>query len=179
MSKIGDRNARTNDMAAFEQLYQSYSPYLMGICCRYLSDDREAEDVLQDAFVKIFSNLHRFHSRGEGSLKAWMSRIVINEALKTLKKKERFRKEKIEDIPEDIQEEEINSESVPTEVLLKMIRELPQGYRSVFNLYVLDGKSHREIAHLLHIKESTSASQLFKAKALLSQNIKQYLNSHE
>ena len=108
-----------------------------------------------------------------------MSRIVINEALKTLKKKERFRKEKIEDIPEEIQEAEINSESVPTEVLLKMIRELPQGYRSVFSLYVLDGKSHREIAHLLHIKESTSASQLFKAKALLSQNIKQYLNSHE
>ncbi len=180
MAKQGDRYAKSsNDMAAFEQLYQSYSPYLMTICCRYLSDDSEAEDVLQDAFVKIFQNLPRFRPRGDASLKAWMSKIVINEALKALKKKGKFKKEKIEDVGEEFQEEDIQTESVPTEVLLQMIRKLPQGYRSVFNLYVLDGKSHREIARLLKIKESTSASQLFKAKALLSQNIKQYLNSNE
>lgn len=167
----------TGDIAAFEQLYQSYSPYLFAICCRYISDDKEAEDVLQDSFIKIFRSLPRFKSRGEGSLKAWMSRIVINESLKHLNRKSRILTEN--ELPEDLTQEDDSSEKIPTEVLLKMIRELPEGYRTVFNLFVLDGKSHREISRLLHIKESTSASQLFKAKALLSHNIKQYLKSHE
>lgn len=164
-------------MAAFEQLYQSYSPYLFAICCRYISDDKEAEDVLQDAFIKIFRSLPRFKSQGAGSLKAWMSRIVINESLKHLKLKSRMLKEN--ELPENLPQEDESSEKIPTEVLLKMIRELPEGYRTVFNLFVLDGKSHKEISRLLHIKESTSASQLFKAKALLSHNIKRYIKSHE
>lgn len=164
-------------MTAFEQLYQSYSPYLFSICCRYISDDKEAEDVLQDSFIKIFRSLPRFKSQGEGSLKAWMSRIVINESLKHLKLKSRMPKEN--ELPENLPQEDESSEKIPTEVLLKMIRELPEGYRTVFNLFVLDGKSHKEISRLLHIKESTSASQLFKAKALLSHNIKRYIKSHE
>ncbi len=159
------------------QFYERYADYLTAVCSRYIPEKADAKDVLQESFVKMFGALDSFEYRGEGSLKAWSSRIVVNTALKSLRKSGRLRyMEALPDLPE---ESEPEVDRVPAPVLQQFIQALPDGYRTVFNLFVFEKKSHREIAALLGIKEDSSASQFFRARALLARKIKQYLKENE
>ena len=156
------------DKAAQELLYRQHVRYLAALCSRYVANDDDAKDVLQESFIKIFSSIKTFEYRGEGSLRAWMARITLNEALAFI------RKNCNADYDDKVADDEIETEGIPTDVIYRFIRELPDGYRAVFNLYVIEDKSHKEIAELLGIKVNTSASQLHKAKAILAKKINQY-----
>ena len=171
---------RAGDAAAAEQLYRQHARYLTAVCSRYLANDEDVKDVLQEAFLKVFSTIERFRYQGEGSLRAWMTRIAINESIDHLKAKQRMPLDDLSDSLLGMPDEPPPTEQVPAEVLHRLVRELPEGYRLVFNLYVMEGKSHREIASMLGIKEGTSASQLYKAKATLATKINQYIREkHE
>lgn len=169
---------KQGDANACEQMYHRYVCYLSAICSRYLIHDDDIRDVLQESFLKVFSSIHTFSYRGEGSLKAWMARIVLNETLNFIKHNKRLDVVEIQPAHAAIVDDEVQTADVPTEVLYEFIRELPQGYRTVFNLYVIENKSHKEIAELLGISIGTSASQLYKAKALLADRIKQFLKQN-
>lgn len=171
---------RAGDAAAAEQLYRQHARYLTAVCSRYLANDEDVKDVLQEAFLKVFSTIGRFRYQGEGSLRAWMTRIAINESIDLLKAKQRMPLDDLSDSLLGMPDEPPPTEQVPADVLHRLVRELPEGYRLVFNLYVMEGKSHREIASMLGIKEGTSASQLYKAKATLATKINQYIREkHE
>ena len=161
------------DRQCQKALFQQYSGKLLAVCIRYTRHRMEAEDVLQDAFIKIFKNLEKFE--GKGSFEGWMRRIVVNTALKNYNKSS-FKKEKIglEDYQEGSMDPDVIA-SLYQEELLKVIEELPNGYRIVFNLYVIEGFSHREIAKELGIQESTSRSQLVKARKMLQSKISQIM----
>lgn len=161
--------------AAMRGLYDCYARYLSAVVARYIPDEDDLKDVLQNSFVKIFTMINKFQYRGEGSLKAWMTRIAVNESLDWIaanKQVDGFAENGYDAITDDY--EEPNVDDIPMPVILGMIRHLPAGYRSVFNLYVFEGKSHREIARTLNIKEDSSASQLHRAKAILAYQINEY-----
>ena len=169
---------RKGDEQAMRILYCRSVRYLSAVCSRYIYEEEDIKDVLQDAFLKIFASIKSFEYRGEGSLKGWMTKITLNETLTFIKNNSRLqfvelKQEEIDKI------EEPNTEGIPPAVIHSMIRELPDGYRTIFNLYVIEGKSHKEIAELLGIKPDSSASQLHRAKAMLAEKIKKYntLNS--
>ena len=169
------RKALDGDDTATEWIYRKHVRYLSALCSRYITEDEDIKDVLQESFIKIFSFLNSFNYRGEGSLKAWMAKITLNETLKFVRNNSRLATDSIDDKNMDIADgDNMETEDIPTDVLHQFIRELPDGYRTVFNLYVIDDKSHKEIAQLLGIKENTSASQLHKAKSMLAQKIKHY-----
>ncbi len=155
-------------------VYATYVRYLAAICSRYIINDEDVKDVLQDSFLKIFSSITSFEYRGKGSLKGWITRITVNETLKFLQKNNRFEFVEISEQEHDKPDEEPDVDALPSSVLFQLIRELPDGYRTIFNLYVIENKSHKEIAKLLDIKESTSASQLHRAKSLLATKIRRY-----
>ncbi len=159
---------------ALHRLYERYIGYAMAVALRYVPLRDDAEDVLQDSFIKVFSSISKFQYRGEGSLKAWLLRIVVNEAISFVRQQSRFTV--IDEIPDGADDEEPEVERVPPSVLMAMIGELPDGYRLVLNMYVFEQKSHKEIAQQLGIKESSSASQYLRAKKLLAKKIKEYLD---
>lgn len=147
----------------------------MAIGLRYLPEGDEVRDVLQDSFVRILTSIGQFNYHGEGSLKSWVSRIVSNRSVDYLREHQRFRV--VSGIPDEPdEEEEPDVGGVPPDVLTKMIGRLPVNYRTVLNLYVFEQRSHREIAQLLDIKESTSSSLFFRAKKMLARMIKDYIN---
>lgn len=169
------RKALDGDNTATEWIYRKHVRYLSALCSRYITEDEDIKDVLQESFIKIFTSLDSFEYRGEGSLKAWMAKITLNETLKFVRNNSRLPIDSIDDKDTNIADgDSMETEDIPTDVLHRFIRELPDGYRTVFNLYVIDDKSHKEIAQLLGIKENTSASQLHKAKSMLAQKIKNY-----
>ena len=169
------RKALDGDNTATEWIYRRHVRYLSALCSRYITEDEDIRDVLQESFIKIFTSLDRFRYRGEGSLKAWMAKITLNETLKFVRNNSRLPIDSIDDKDMNIADgDSMETEDIPTDVLHQLIRELPDGYRTVFNLYVIDDKSHKEIAQLLGIKENTSASQLHKAKSMLARKIKHY-----
>ncbi len=169
------RKALDGDNTATEWIYRKHVRYLSALCSRYITEDEDIKDVLQESFIKIFTSLDSFEYRGEGSLKAWMAKITLNETLKFVRNNSRLPINSIDDKDTNIADgDSMETEDIPTDVLHRFIRELPDGYRTVFNLYVIDDKSHKEIAQLLGIKENTSASQLHKAKSMLAQKIKHY-----
>lgn len=161
---------------AMKEFYTIYSGYFTTVCSRYVSDKDDIKDVLQDSFIKIFKAIANFEYKGLGSLRAWSTRIVVNESLKFLKRKERLKiiNSPVWDLPDMAEETEPDLDEIPTSVILEMIRSLPVGYRTVFNLYIFDSKSHKEIASILEITENTSASQLHRAKSLLAKQISIY-----
>ena len=163
------------EVAALRDFYARYADYLSGVCSRYITDRDDVKDVFQDSLVKIITNINRFEYRGAGSLRAWSTRIVVNQAIKFLntRKKREFRRLD-EDITDEQEEDDPSVTDISPEVIHSMIRELPTGYRTVFNLYVFEEMSHREIAGLLGIRPDTSASQLHKAKNLLAKKIRLY-----
>lgn len=169
------RKALDGDNTATEWIYRKHVRYLSALCSRYITEDEDIKDVLQESFIKIFTSLDSFKYRGEGALKAWMAKITLNETLKFVRNNSRLPIDGIDDKDTNIADgDSMETEDIPTDVLHQFIRELPDGYRTVFNLYVIDDKSHKEIAQLLGIKENTSASQLHKAKSMLAQKIKHY-----
>ena len=169
------RKALDGDNTATEWIYRKHVRYLSALCSRYITEDEDIKDVLQESFIKIFTSLDSFKYRGEGALKAWMAKITLNETLKFVRNNSRLPIDGIDDKDINIADgDSMETEDIPTDVLHQFIRELPDGYRTVFNLYVIDDKSHKEIAQLLGIKENTSASQLHKAKSMLAQKIKHY-----
>ena len=158
---------------AMRRLYERYSGYAMAVGLRYIPDRDAVQDVLQDSFVKVFAAIDRFGYRGEGSLKAWVMRIVANESLNYLKQNQRL--QFVDEMPDVADEDEdVDVKNIPMSVVMQMIQQLPAGYRTVFNQFVFEEKSHREIASDLGIKESTSASQYFRAKNLLAKMIQEY-----
>ncbi len=166
---------REGEVAALREYYAQYAEYLSGICSRYITDRDDVKDIFQDSLLKIVTNINRFEYRGKGSLRAWSAKITVNQALKFLSSRKKHEFISLDrDITEEAEEEDPPLEDIPPELLHAMIRELPTGYRTVFNLFVFEEKSHREIASLLGIRPDTSASQLHKAKNLLAKKIRQY-----
>lgn len=167
---------RAGNPAAMKELYVRYAGYMTAVASRYIADRDSVRDVLQESFVKIFSAVANFEYRGAGSLRAWMTRITVNEALKHLKRRERFELPLSDrDMPDAADDgDDPPPTEVPQSVIQEMVRELPTGYRTVFNLYVFEGRSHREIADLLGIAESSSASQLHRARNILAKRIREY-----
>ncbi len=168
------KKVQKGDLAAAESLYRLHARYLSALCSRYLTNDEDIKDVLQDSFLKIFSSIAAFQYRGAGSLRGWMAKITLNETLKFLRSANRLNTVDVDEQQLNVVDDSIETEDIPTDVLHQFVRELPDGYRTVFNLYVIDDKSHKEIAQLLGIRENTSASQLHKAKAILAHKIRQY-----
>ena len=161
---------QSGDVSASRLLYSRYVRYLSAIVSRYLNNDEDVKDVLQESFLKIFSSIGSFQYKGVGSIKGWMAKITLNEnPWNTFENNRKLKFLELDVKEMDRPEEEVETENIPSDEIHRMIRELPDGYRTIFNLYVIDGKSHKEIATLLHIKESSSASQLHRAKAILAE----------
>jgi RNA polymerase sigma-70 factor (ECF subfamily) len=163
---------RKKDQRAMSQLYQMYVEELSSVCYRYVPDEDDAKDVLQNSFVKIFTTISALDYRGEDSFKAWMKRIVANEALGYLKQRKKLVFVEYNAASQDSVDDEPQPERLSPDELHKLISELPDGYRMVVNLYVFEGYSHKQIAELLSISERTSASQFYHAKRLLAKSIK-------
>ena len=169
------RLLKKGDSSAMKALYCQYAEYLTAVCSRYIISQEDVRDILHDSFIKIFTSIDQFEYRDVGSLKAWITRIVVNESLKSLKRDERFTNVPDEnDFPNAVDDSDPDTDNVPASVIQEMIRQLPTGYRTVFNLYVFEEKSHKEIAGLLNIKEDTSASQLHRAKSMLAKQINEF-----
>ena len=171
---------READPHARRTLYERYGGLLMTICVRYTGDPETARDVLHDGFIRIFQSMDKFTYQGEGSLKAWLSRVIVNEALGYLRRQSLKTQQEVvlDEIPDmEMEADEVNN--IPQKVLMKLIGELPEGYRKVFNLYVFEEKSHKEIGELLGITEHTSSSQFYRAKSLLIKKIKEYRKKYE
>ena len=172
--------ARGNAQAA-RKLYACYAAGLTSVCARYISNDDDLHDILQESFLQIFSSIHQFHYQGEGSLRAWMSRIVANKSIDFLKHQSRMNLfETTDRLPDSVSEDEdVDVNELSLQTLHDLIRNLPIGYRTVFNLYVFEHLSHREIASRLNIREASSASQLHRAKEMLARQIKELTHHAE
>lgn len=161
---------KKQDVTAQEALYRKYANTLFSICLKYSPNYAEAQDNLQDAFLTIFARIEQF--KGKGSFEGWIKRITVNTVL------QKYRKQRVFEISneERIEDEEVIVEdnSVPLDFLLEIIQQLPDRYRLVFNLYVLDGYSHKEIAEMLGISDGTSKSNLARARNILKQKIDTY-----
>ncbi len=151
---------------AQRKLYDTYKVPLFRICMRYAQDRSEAEDILQDGFVKIFADLPKY--RGSGAFGGWLHRVVVNVALQHIRRRRRlFPAIDLQEVHEQVPSDEDIHSDLNAKALTQLIQQLPPGYRAVFNLYVIEGYSHKEIAEQLGITTSTSKTQLFKAKATL------------
>ncbi|MFT3681777.1 MAG: sigma-70 family RNA polymerase sigma factor [Ferruginibacter sp.] len=155
-----------NNAASQDALYGRFSPRMLGVCYRFAKNREDAEDMLQEGFIKVFSQIHQY--RNEGALEGWIRRIIVHTCINCLKKNKKFTESV--DITHaagiGIREEAISSVLHAKEVV-ECIRLLPIGYRTVLNLYAIEGYSHKEIAGMLDIEESTSRSQYTRAKAML------------
>lgn len=173
------RECRKGNRSAFKELYDLLSPPLMLICRRYMGGSPYLKDVFQEAFIKIYNSLDKFEYRGEGSLTAWAGKIMVTTSLKSLKSLD-WKTVSTEDVGELPEEDDgVEIRDIPNDKILEFITELPDGYRTVMNLYVFESRSHKEIGELLGISPMTSASQLNRARRLLTKKIKQYESENE
>jgi RNA polymerase sigma-70 factor (ECF subfamily) len=172
------KRLQNGNKAAAKEFYALYADYLAGICSRYIINEEDQKDVFQESFIRIFSNISQFTYRGEGSLKAWATRIVVNESLKFLRSGLQHELIPIDMDMEDEVEEDPHVSDIPPDAIMEMLSRLPTGYRTVFNLYVFENRSHQEIAKMLGIKENSSASQLHRAKKLLAGMIREFKNKN-
>ena len=166
---------KKKDIRAQEELYRLYSGKLFGLCLKYSNNYQQAEDNLQDGFITIFNKINQY--KDKGSFEGWMKRIVINTTLQKHRKEKYF-----EIINENLSEDpeiEIDDEKITTDFLLESIQELPERYRQVFNLYALDGFSHKEIAEMLNISVGSSKSNLARARHILKSRIENHLNDNK
>lgn len=162
---------------AQKELYDLFAPKMMGVCLRYVKSQAEAEDILQEGFLKVFLKLKKY--KESGSLEAWIRKIIVNTAIDFIRKEKHYLHQL--EIKEEIikgQQEEIVA-TLEAEQLMEIIQQLPDGYRLVFNLYAVEGYSHAEIGEQLQISESTSRSQYTRARALLRRYVSHaYLVKH-
>lgn len=159
------------DLTCQRMLFERLAGKMFTVCLRYANDHMEAEDMLQDGFIRVFNNLHQF--KFEGSFEGWVRRVVVNCALKHLQKKRIQFTELKESYFDNATEESYAYSNLGEEELLKLISQLPDGYRIVFNLNIIEGYSHEEIGKMLNIQPSTSRSQLVKARKMLQLQIVQ------
>lgn len=169
------QGCKRKDAKAQGELYKRYSGVLFSICLRYSPSQVEAEDNLQDAFITIFNKAEQF--KNKGSFEGWIKRITVNTVL------QKYRKQKVFAIKDETQIEDSANEEVidaglPLDYLLSIIQELPERYRLVFTMYVMDGYSHKEIGKLIGISDGTSKSNLARARGILKTKIDDYNNSH-
>jgi RNA polymerase sigma factor (sigma-70 family) len=155
-----------NQATAQQVLYEKYSPRMLAVCYRYARNRDDAEDMLQEGFIKVFSQIRQF--RNEGPFEGWMRRIMVHTCINIIKKNKKF-SESVDLI--HAQSVKIHEDAIPSVMqakqIIECVRLLPVGYRTVLNLYAIEGYSHREIGELLEIEESTSRSQYTRARAML------------
>jgi RNA polymerase sigma factor (sigma-70 family) len=157
------------DARCQRMLFEAYAGKMMAVCLRYTGNQAEAEDVLQEGFIKIFRYIAQF--KGEGSFEGWLRRIFVNTALRSCKKKRISPVEISEQVDQQAMVETVALSALGETELLRLINALPEGYRLVFNLSVIEGYNHDEIAAMLDIQPATSRSQLVKARRMLQQQI--------
>ena len=165
------------DRKATRAVYGDTICRMTSVCSRYVNDPDAVNDVLQESYLSIFSTIGKFQYKGEGSLLAWMTRIVVHKSVDWVKRE--MRRGAVElpgDIPEVIDDDTADDCDLSADTIHSIIRQMPAGYRAVFNMYVLDGMSHKQIAAELGIAENSSASQLARAKAWLKNEVKKYLS---
>ena len=160
------KKAIANNREAQQQLFAKHSPKMLGVCRQYVKDTHHAEDLLLSGFLKVFTSLHTF--KHEGSFEGWVRKIMVNTCISYLRKK------KVLMLSDDDyifnEAATVSLENTAVEDIQKLIDQLPEGYKMVFNLYAIEGFKHAEIATQLGVSESTSKSQLFKARKLLQEN---------
>lgn len=162
---------KSGDEKAQKAFYQKFAPKMYGICLRFAKSNAEADDILQEGFIRIFNHIKDF--RGEGSIEGWVRRTVVNTSINFYKKRiKQGISTELETIKERIESDNLIIDRLAAKELLEIIRELPDGYRTVFNLNVIEGYSHKEIGEMLDISENTSKSQLSRARATLQKKIK-------
>ena len=168
---------RQKDQRAMSLLYQMYVKELSSVCYRYVPSRIDVKDVLQNSFVKIFTSIPTLDYHSEEALWGWMKKVVVNESLSYLRDRKRllYMVQTTENV-EQMDDSEPQPEQISSEELHQLISELPDGYRTVVNLYVFEGYSHKQIAELLGITESTSGSQFYYAKRILAKRIKDFTN---
>jgi RNA polymerase sigma-70 factor (ECF subfamily) len=169
------RGCIAGDRRMQEELYRRFSPKMYAVCLRYANNADDAQDLLQEGFIKVYRNLHRF--RAEGSFEGWVRRVFVNTSIEHFRKKS-TRMSMVTDKEENtIEDADITAlNKLAEKDIINIIQELSPGYRTVFNLYVVEGYSHKEIGDLLGISEGTSKSQLARAKGVLQKKISQYLS---
>lgn len=163
---------KNQDRSAQYALYQFYAGKMMAVCKRYLGNSPDAEDTLMEGFMKVFSKIDAF--QGQGSFEGWIRKIITNEALMKIRKNHTFQSIDINE-SWDISTPDNALMNLRVDEIEKMIEELPTGYRTIFNLYAIEGYSHKEIADLLEISEGTSKSQLSRARMILQSKMKSSL----
>lgn len=167
---------RSGHGKAQELLYKQFAPKMLAVCMRYAVDKMEAEDMLQNGFIRVFNKITEY--RGEGSFEGWMRRIMVHSSIEYYRKHHKMIQVDMDDSGYEPPVNGIASSSLETKDLLKLIHELPAGYRMVFNLYAIEGYSHKEIADIAGITEGASKSQLSRARGILKQKIEQLEGKH-
>lgn len=158
-----------------EELYRRFAPKMYAVCLRYSNNAEDAQDLLQEGFIKIYRNLHRF--RAEGSFEGWIRRVFVNTSIEHFRKKSAKLSMVSEKEESTIEDTDVSAlENLAEKDIINIIQELSPGYRTVFNLYVVEGYSHKEIGEMLGISEGTSKSQLARAKSVLQKKVAQYLS---
>lgn len=171
---------RRGDDMARRQLYERYAGKLMAICMRYMGNREEAEDLLHDGYIKLYGSFDKFEWQGEGTLPAWMARVMANLALQRLRKNDVMSQsvelDNTAELRDDVDRPDEGPEidTIPKKVLMQFIEELPPGYRAVFNMHVFEGKNHIEIGKELGINNKSSASQLVRARAILKERVNEW-----
>ncbi|RIV27606.1 RNA polymerase sigma factor [Fibrisoma montanum] len=161
---------KRGESRAHKVVYERYAGKMMAVCTRYCSNRADAEEVMIDGFMKVFEKINQF--REDGSFEGWIRRIMVTESLMFLRRNRQWRQEVAVDEISDEPDYEWADTAIHENDLLRMVNQLPDGYRTVFNLYAIEGYSHAEIAEMLGISEGTSKSQLSRARTLLQANLK-------
>ena len=168
--KNGDRNAA-------EKIYRKYAAEMFAVCIRFTNNRADAEDILQDGFIKIFNSIGKYS--GKGSFEGWMRRVFVNMCLEQYRKRQSMTV--VDNLPDtaaaDIEDDIDDNVDIPVDVLQRFVNELPDKYRMVFGLYVVENMKHKEIATALGISEGTSKSNLARARELLKTKIKEYIEN--
>jgi RNA polymerase sigma-70 factor (ECF subfamily) len=156
-----------NDPVAQRELYNRFSPKMLSVCYRFAQSREDAEDMLQEAFIKVFTQIHTFQNKG--AFEGWIRRIIVHTCINVLKRNKKFNDSVDIEFAQNAQVRESIPSILQAKQVVEAIRLLPLGYRTVLNLYAIEGYSHREIAEIMEIEESTSRSQFTRAKAMLEQ----------
>ncbi|MDC1186738.1 RNA polymerase sigma factor [Crocinitomicaceae bacterium] len=163
-------NCKQGKHSAQQMLFDYFSPKMMTVCLRYLGNREEAEDVCQISFVKLFKNIHDYNK--DGSFEGWVRRIFVNTSLDQIRKNKKTKYDmSVDDVDYKLENNDFTLEQMAAEDILKLVEEMPTGYRTVFNMFAIEGFSHKEIAHHLAITENTSKSQFKRARGYLMNSL--------
>ena len=168
---------KINKRLGQKALYEKYADSLFLLCYRYITTKEDAEEIVMQGFLKVFENIDNFKYQGKGSLKAWMKKIMVNESLMFIRRKRKFEISDEFDFTENFSSDDFHD--IDSEYLYQLILRLPLGYRTVFNMHVIEGMSHKEIAEQLNIEVNTSKSQLSKARQLLQKYLSELEEHYE